>query len=269
VSDRADRPGRPPTVGLTTYVEQARWGPWDTPVALLTRTYLDAVARAGAVPVLLPPVVPGGDVDAAAGVAVDGLDGLIVSGGGDVDPARYGATPHSETAELRRERDAWELAVLRAATGARTPLLAICRGAQLLNVAAGGTLHQHVPDVVRNTDHRPAPGTFGRVRVDVVPGTRLAGIVGAALDVPCAHHQAIDRVGAGLRVSARAPDGTVEAVEPVGPDTDSDGPRNGGDGDPFVLGIQWHPEEDGEDLRLFSALVAAARDRTGEGAGRR
>lgn len=248
-SDAAGGPGRLPTVGLTTYVERARWGPWDTPVALLTRTYLDAVARAGAVPVLLPPVVPGQDVDAGAAVAVGTIDGLIVSGGGDVDPACYGAAPHEETAELRRERDAWELALLTAAQRAGTPVLAICRGAQLLDVAAGGTLHQHLPDVVGRPDHRPAPGTFGRVRVDVGPDTLLAGIVGTALDVPCAHHQAIDRLGDGLRVSARAPDGTIEAVEPVGADG----------GGRFVLGVQWHPEEDGGDLRLFEALTLAAR----------
>ncbi|HEX6235694.1 MAG TPA: gamma-glutamyl-gamma-aminobutyrate hydrolase family protein [Acidimicrobiales bacterium] len=264
-----DRRRGQPVIGLTTYVERARWGAWNTPVALLTRTYLDAIARAGAVPLLLPPVVPGGDVAAAAGTVVRGLDGLVLTGGGDVDPAAYGATSHPATAEVRPARDAWEIAVLRAALAVRRPVLAICRGAQVLNVARGGTLHQHIPDRGADREHRPAAGTFGRVRVGIEPGTRLAGLVGTELEVPCSHHQAIDRVGDGLRVVARAADGTVEAVEP-----DESGAAGGAGGTygaggagrvtrpagegPFLMGIQWHPEEDGHDLRLFEALVTAA-----------
>ncbi len=228
-------------IGLTTYVERADWGVWHQRAALLPANYVEAVAAAGAVPVLLPPIVPG-ELTSAAAAAVDGIDGLVLTGGADVDPGRYGALAHAETDRPATDRDGWELALLRAALDAGQPVLAVCRGAQLLNVALGGTLHQHLPDVLGAPSHRPVLGTFGRVAVRIDAGSRLAGIVGETADVSCHHHQAIDRLGSGLVVTARAADGTVEAVELPG--------------DRFVLGVQWHPEEAG-DTRLFTALVTA------------
>jgi gamma-glutamyl-gamma-aminobutyrate hydrolase PuuD len=233
---------RLPRIGLTTYVEPARWGSWNQRAALLPANYVEMVAAAGGLPVLLPPIVPGDDATAARS-AVAGVDGIVLTGGADVAPDHYGATPHAETDLPRADRDRWELAVLRAALAADMPVLAVCRGAQVLNVAQGGTLHQHLPDVLHQHNHRPALGTFGQVPVRVEPGTHLAAIMGEAPEVRCHHHQAIDRLGAGLAVSARADDGTIEAVEL----TDAR----------FALGVQWHPEEAG-DTRLFEALIAAA-----------
>ena len=230
-----------PRVGLPTYVERAQWGKvWDGPVALLSTAYVDAVTRAGGIPVLLPPVATVG----AAESVVSTLDALLLTGGADIDPARYDADAAPETRGLRPDRDEWEHDLLAAALERDLPVLAICRGVQVLDVALGGSLHQHVPDVVGHEGHRPVPGTFGRTNVKVEAGTRLAGIIGDAAEVPCHHHQCLDRVAAELVVTARAEDGVVEAVEMPG--------------QRFVVGVQWHPEE-GEDPRLFEALVEAAR----------
>lgn len=230
-----------PRIGISTYLEKARWGAWDQPAVLLPHAYVDVVHRAGGIAVLLPPQPDGADE------ALSGLDGLLLAGGADVDPDRYGAVAQEGTDPPRRDRDAWELALLGAALAQDTPVLGVCRGAQVLNVAAGGTLHQHLPDFVGTHRHRPAPGQFARVRVTVAADSRLAGILGSEVDAPCSHHQAIDRLGRGLRTSAVAEDGTVEAVEM---------PGHG-----YVLGVQWHPELDVDDLRLIGSLVTAARDR--------
>jgi gamma-glutamyl-gamma-aminobutyrate hydrolase PuuD len=213
---------------------------WDRDVVLLTRTYTDIVAAAGGVPVVLPPLVE------AAG-AVGRLDAVLLSGGGDVAPDRYGAAPHPRTGRPHPQRDAAELAVLDAALTAGLPVLGVCRGAQLLNVALGGTLHQHLPDVVGHDGHNPAPGAFTDVDVRLDPAGRVGAAVGPRLRVRCHHHQAVDRLAPGLVATGWAGDGTVEAVEDVMR--------------PFVVGVQWHPEEDIADLRLVAALVAAARDR--------
>ena len=231
-----------PRIGLTTYLEQARFGVWDERSALLPASYVEVVAAAGALPVLLPPIVPG-DMDVAAATAMGGVDGLVLTGGSDVDPSRYGSAAHPSTDAPQTDRDAWELALLRAALAVDRPVLAVCRGAQLLNVARGGTLHQHLPDVLGEPTHRPVSGSYGQVPVHVDRGTRLASIVGEAPGVQCHHHQAIDQLGEGLTVCARAADGTIEGVELAGAR--------------FALGVQWHPEEDGDD-RLFKALVEAA-----------
>jgi putative glutamine amidotransferase len=196
------------------------------------------VAAAGGIPVLLPPLP-----DVAG--AVDRLDGLLLTGGGDIDPGRYGAEPHPRTVRVSVPRDAAELELLGAAMAAGLPVLGVCRGMQLVNVARGGTLRQHLP---ADAGHTPAPGTFGSHPVRVAAGTRLAGILGAngsGVDVPTAHHQAIDRLGDGLVAAAWAEDGVIEAVEP------------GAAGDRFLLAVQWHPEA-GTDPRLIEALVAAA-----------
>jgi putative glutamine amidotransferase len=229
---------RQPVIGLTAYCEQARWSHWHKPAVLLPANYAEQVAAAGGIPVLLPPL-PG------IATAVGRLDGVLLTGGGDVDPGRYGAQPHPATSRVSGPRDAAELEVLDAAVAAGTPVLGVCRGMQLLNVARGGTLCQHLPG---EAGHTPAPGTFGSHRVRIEAGTRLAGILGAngaGVDVPTAHHQAIDRLGDGLVATAWAEDGVVEAVER------SDA------GGPFLVAVQWHPEA-GADPRLIKALVGAA-----------
>ena len=229
-----------PVIGITTYLEQTRFGVWDLPSAVLQHGYLDGVVAAGGVPVLLPPV---GGMNAAV---LSHVDGLLVAGGADVDPVHYGAERVSATGPARPDRDFAEHTLIEAALANGVPLLGVCRGMQLLNVVLGGTLHQHVPDVFANDDHLPVPGTYGRVPVKTAPGSRLAAIVGSEVDVHCHHHQAIDLLAAGLVPVAWAGDGVVEAVELPGPD--------------FVLGVQWHPEEDGVDRRLFEALVEASRN---------
>lgn len=226
-----------PRIGLTTYYTDARWGVWSGTAAIAPAAYVEAVAAAGGVPLLLPPVVDDTSV-------LDVLDGLLVLGGGDVDPTAYDASPHAETVPDAR-RDAHEMPLVRAALETRTPLLAVCRGIQVLNVALGGTLHQHLPDLIGHSDYRPAPGVFGSVEIRTEPGSLIAQTLGEQTAVRCYHHQAIDRVASGLRVTARSEDGLVQAVEPH--------PAAG-----WALGVQYHPEESPEDPRLFAALVAAA-----------
>ncbi len=224
-----------PLIGISTYLEQSRFGLWDTPAAVLPRSYLDGVVHAGGTPVLLPPIEgwePG---------HLSNLDGLIIAGGADIDPECYGADRQSVTGPARPDRDSSEWSLINLAFKMGIPLLGVCRGMQMLNVVLGGSLHQHVPDQVGNTDHLPVPGTFGRVPVRVEPDSRLAGIVGERVEVHCHHHQAVDRLGDDLVPVAWAADGTVEAVELPGP--------------AFCVGVQWHPEEDGVDRRLFEALV--------------
>lgn len=214
---------------------------WDIPAAVLGRGYLDCVVAAGGTPVLLPPV------GSWSATAVSRLDALVLAGGPDLDPAGYDRPPHPETGRPRAERDATELALLDVALRTGIPLLGVCRGMQILNVGLGGTLHQHLPDRLGHTAHLPAPGVFGRVPVKIAPDSRLAGYLGHEVEVACHHHQGLDALGAGLVPVAWAPDGSVEAVElPAAP---------------FAMGIQWHPEEDTTDIRLFEALVRAARER--------
>ncbi len=231
-----------PVIGLSCYAEPASWAAWQAPAALLPANYLDHVTEAGGIPVLLPPV-PG----IAASLAR--LDGLILTGGGDLDPASYGAQRHPRTSRISPERDQAELELLADALAAGLPVLGICRGMQLLNVARGGTLRQHLPD---GTGHAPAPGTFGRHPVRLAAGSLLASILspgaaGAERTVPTAHHQAIDQLGDGLTATAWSADGVIEAVE-LAP-----GPSQ----HPFTVAVQWHPEA-GDDPRLISALVAVA-----------
>jgi putative glutamine amidotransferase len=230
-----------PIIGLTTYLEQAQTGVWDVQAAFLPKVYFEAVNRAGGIAVLLPPQ----PVD--AGIArrvLDGLDGLIITGGKDVDPARYGQVAHAETDEPRRDRDAWEDALLTAAIERELPFLGICRGAQLLNVALGGTLHQHLPEIVGSTRYNLGAGNFADNHVHVDPGTTVGSLMGDTIVGKSYHHQAIDELAEGLVVTARSDDGVVQAVELPSV--------------PFGVGVQWHPEQD-DDIRLFAGLVEAAR----------
>jgi putative glutamine amidotransferase len=225
-----------PVIGLSAYHEPARWAVWDAPAVLLPAAYVRQVAEAGGIPVLLPPL-PG------VAAAVSRLDGLILTGGGDVAPGRYGEPAHPRTTRVSEPRDAAELDLLDAALSASLPVLGVCRGMQLLNVARGGTLRQHLPD---DSGHAPEPGTYGSHPVRLAPGTRLASILGDdGVDVPTAHHQSVETLGDGLVATAWAQDGIVEAVE------------MGASGAPFVVAVQWHPEVS-TDRRLIEALVAEA-----------
>jgi gamma-glutamyl-gamma-aminobutyrate hydrolase PuuD len=233
-----------PLIGVSTYVAEASWGRWQRRAAVLPDNYFELVASAGGRPLLLPPpsTAPEGP-GAAADEVIAVLDGLVLTGGGDVDPRAYGEEPEPQVNGVDENRDASERALLAAALRADLPVLAICRGCQVLNVELGGTLHQHLPDVVGNLDHRSAPFVFGDVEVETVPGTRAAAVFGPAPTVLCSHHQSIAALGRGLVTTASAADGVIEAIELPGAR--------------FVLGVQWHPEE-GMDQRPFDALVEAA-----------
>ena len=228
-----------PLIGISSYRESARWGSWDVPAVLLPATYVDAVAASGGQPVLLPTGSVTADV-------VGRIDGLILAGGADVDPARYGQTPGPHTTVVRPDRDDAELTALRAALAEQVPVLAICRGLQLLNVALGGSLVQHLPDLPGVGCHDPGPGRFEVRQVRTQPGSAVRRLLGPSARADCHHHQAVDRLATGLVPTAWAEDGTLEAVE--------------GDGDGFCVGVQWHPEA-GPDRRLFAAHVAAAATR--------
>ena len=228
-----------PLIGISSYCEVARWGVWELRATLLPQTYPDAVAGAGGVPVLLPPM-PG--IEAAA----ERLDGLIISGGPDVEPDRYGAERDPQTKVVRPERDAAELALFQAALARGVPVLGVCRGMQLMNVALGGTLIQHLPDVVGHDGHSPAVNGMGEHKVTVGESGCLAAILGPGnLAVPTHHHQGIDRLAEGLTPTAWAEDGMIEAFE-------MDSGTH-----PFALAVQWHPEASTEH-GLFKALVEAA-----------
>jgi gamma-glutamyl-gamma-aminobutyrate hydrolase PuuD len=227
-----------PVVGITTYLTPAAWGAWELEAALVPASYVSSVVRAGGAPLLVPP-------GASYEETLDSVDGLIFSGGSDLDPELYGEPAHAETNGWVRARDDFELGLMQAALARDMPLLAICRGSQVLNVALGGDLEQHVPDRVHTNVHKETPGVFADHDVAVLPETRLSSILGDRADVKSHHHQGYGELGKGLREAARAPDGTVEALE--------DPTRR------FTLGVLWHPEE-GKDLALFEALVQEAAE---------
>jgi putative glutamine amidotransferase len=232
-------------VGVVAAVAPARWGPWDQPAVVVAANYVEAVQRAGAVALVVPPH-PADRARPADLVAA--LDGLVLTGGTDLDPRAYGAEPHPETDPPEPGRDAFEAALARAAVAAGVPVLGICRGMQVLNCAWGGTLHQHLPDHLGHDDHRRVIGTFDGTDhpVHVAPGSLAARAAGEDLHVVKSHHhQGVDRVGEGWLVTARADgDGLPEAIERADV--------------PFALGVQWHPEADPES-GVIAALVAAAR----------
>jgi putative glutamine amidotransferase len=225
-----------PVIGISAYREQARWGVWDQPAVLIPATYVDQVAAAGGLPVVLPPST---SLDAQV---LDLLDGLVLAGGADLNPERYAQQPHAETAGWRDDRDSGELALLDGALRRDLPVLGICRGLQIMTVHAGGRLEQHLPDVVGHEGHRPEPGVFGIHDVTLSPGSVLHGVLGDEASVKSYHHQGVSDPGS-LTVGGHAMDGTIEVVEVPGKR--------------FAVGVLWHPEA-GDDPRLFEALVAAA-----------
>jgi len=243
VSKGSESP-RSPIIGLTSYRQRVQTGVWDVQGAVLPAVYIDAVTKAGGIAVLLPPQPV--DADRATEV-IDSIDGVIITGGGDIDPARYGADRNEKTDPANHMRDAWEDAILGAAIEREVPFLGICRGLQVLNVNRGGTLLQHLPDVVGDDRYNLGEGNFAVNRAEI-EGGKLADLLDGEheLDVKSYHHQAVDELGDGLKVTARTEDGTVYAVEL--PDV------------PFGVAVQWHPEEDAaDDARLFAGLVEAAR----------
>ncbi|MGN6721480.1 MAG: gamma-glutamyl-gamma-aminobutyrate hydrolase family protein [Marmoricola sp.] len=228
-------------IGLSTYREPAKWGVWDTSADLLPSDYALAVEAAGGVPVLLPPTLPYAE---AASEVVSRLGGLIIAGGADVDPDRYEADAHPTTGAPRRDRDAWELALLDAAAETGIPVLGICRGMQVMAVQAGGVLDQHVPELVEHEAHSPGGDEYGRTGIKVAEGSRLSALLGDAAPVACHHHQSV-RMHPGFEPVAWAEDGLLEAMED---------PAH-----PFRIAVQWHPEVDA-DRGLFAGLVAAAQE---------
>jgi gamma-glutamyl-gamma-aminobutyrate hydrolase PuuD len=227
-------------IGITAYAEPSvRWGVWDVPAAVIPLAYVEQVEAAGGRALIVPPN------EDAIDETLDALDGVLFSGGSDIDPSEYGQDAHPETNGLRPERDRGELSLLRAALERDMPVLAVCRGSQVLNVARGGDLVQHLPEVVGHEQHKHTPGVFADHEVDVKEGTRLGSLLGERAPVKSHHHQGFGRVGEGLVEAAwAAEDGTLEAVEDPGKR--------------FAVGVLWHPEE-GEDAALFRALVDEAR----------
>jgi putative glutamine amidotransferase len=232
-----------PVIGLTSYLEPAKWGAWDQPAALIPWNYVNKLQAAGATVVILPP-------DADNHDAISRLDGLVIAGGADIEPARYGAAHQEGTDKPRVERDASELGLYRAAREANLPVFGICRGLQIMAVAHGGSLHQHLPDVVGNTLHRDAPGTFNNHGATFTPGSLIADLVGATeVTVNSSHHQAVDSPG-DLTVTGYAEDGTIEVCEDPSAE--------------FVLGVQWHPEFSNDEQvseNLFRAFAKACANR--------
>lgn len=232
-----------PVIGLTSYLEPAKWGAWDQPAALIPWNYVNKLQAAGATVVILPP-------DADNHDAISRLDGLVMAGGADIEPARYGAAHQQGTDKPRVERDASELGLYRAARAANLPVFGICRGLQIMAVAHGGSLHQHLPDVVGNTLHRDAPGTFNSHGATFTPGSLIADLVGATeVTVNSSHHQAVDSPG-DLTITGYAEDGTIEVCEDPSAE--------------FVLGVQWHPEFSNDEQvseNLFRAFIKACANR--------
>lgn len=232
-----------PLIGVTTYRQPATWGRWtEVDATLLPAAYTDAVRRGGGTPVLVPPLGIG---DRAVDI-LRRLDGLVLAGGSDVNPSRYGEEPHERTRGWHDDRDVSELALVHAADDLDLPLLGVCRGMQVMAVADGGRLTQHVPDVLGTDVHCPGVDVYGAVEVHTVAGSRVAGILGPVTRVACHHHQAVADLGDRSVPAARASDGLLEAMEAPG--------------DRFRVGVQWHPETL-TDPALFAALAQAAAAR--------
>jgi putative glutamine amidotransferase len=232
-----------PAIGICAALERARWGPWEDEATLLPRSYSAAIQRAGALALILP---PDDAVVSAPDSLLDRIDALLLAGGADVDPATYGAAPHPEVRFTWPERDRFEVALARRALDRAMPLLGVCRGMEILNVALGGTLLQHLDDVIGTDQHRHTPGAFGDHEVRLEPGSRAARAAGSERTiVKSHHHQGIDQLGEGLVATGWSMnDELIEAIELPG--------------EGYALGVLWHPEEDGES-RVIASLVEAAR----------
>ncbi len=231
-----------PVIGITTYRQQAKTGVWDVDAAFLHSGYIESVSRAGGVAVLLPPQPASTEI---ADRVLDGVDGLVFAGGRDVNPERYDQESGEHTDQPDLRRDDWEFTLVDAALRRGLPVLFICRGAQVLNVFRGGTLFQHLPDVIGKNDYQRGEALLTEMEMTVSPGSTLESIVGATVTGMVYHHQAIDAVGTGLTVTARSKDDVIEAIEI--------------DDYPFGVAVQWHPEVTSEkDGRLFAALISAA-----------
>lgn len=233
-----------PVIGITSYVEDASWGAWTLPAALVPFGYVRSVERAGGRALLVPPALEGVEE------TLEAVDGLVFSGGSDIDPGVYGAESHEQTNGVRPLRDRAELALLEAAIARDMPVLAICRGLEVLNVVRGGDLEQHLPDRVGHEAHREVLGVFSEHGVDLKATSRVGTLLGDRAAVKSHHHQGVRRLGEGLVETAWAEDGTVEGLE--------DPARR------FLVGVLWHPEE-GEDDPLFRALVEEAKAYRGDG----
>ncbi len=235
---------QPPIIGIACAVLRAQWGPWDQPAAVVAADYILQVQCAGAVAMVIPPGPAG------PGVLLDRIDALMLTGGSDLEACAYGQEPHAAAEDPDRTRDTYEMALVREALARDMPLLGICRGMQVMNVALGGDLTQHLPEYLSADTHCRTAGTFlgNEHLVALTPGSLAARAAGEATHrVPSHHHQAIDRLGDGLVVSGIAQeDGVVEAIEAPG--------------HRFVLGVQWHPEAD-PSSPVIAALVDAARER--------
>ena len=232
-----------PVIGITTYRQQAKTGVWDVDAAFLHSGYIESVSRAGGIAILLPPQPASTEI---ADRVLDGVDGLVFAGGRDVNPERYDQESGEHTDQPDLRRDDWEFTLVDAALRRGLPVLFICRGAQVLNVFRGGTLFQHLPDVIGKNDYQRGEALLTEMEMTVSPGSTLESIVGATVTGMVYHHQAIDAVGSGLTVSARSADDVIEAIEI--------------DDYPFGVAVQWHPEVTSEtDGRLFDALTSAAR----------
>jgi putative glutamine amidotransferase len=227
-----------PVIGITSYAEEVTWGAWVEAAALVPLAYVRAIEKAGGRPLVVPPSEEA--IEETLGV----LDGILFSGGSDLDPELYGAELHPETTGVREERDRAEMALLTAALERDMPVLAVCRGSQVLNVALGGDIVQHLPEIVGHEGHRQRPGDWSDHEVKLEPESRVGGLLGERAPVKSHHHQGYGKIGEGLRETGWADDGTVEALE--------DPSRR------FAVGVLWHPEE-GDDMALFEALVEEAR----------
>jgi putative glutamine amidotransferase len=234
-----------PVIGVTSYVEPATWSHWrDVPAALVPFAYVRQIRGAGGLALVVPPLPEDATEDDAREI-LSRVDGLIIAGGVDVEPSRYGHDPHPLTRSPRPDRDDSELLLARVTADDDVPLLGVCRGMQVMAVAAGGTLEQHLPDVIGTTTHAPGVGMYGTHLVRPAPGTVVGRILGDEVTVATYHHQGVADAP-GYLSSAWAEDGILEAIE----DPDA----------MFRVGVQWHPEA-GDDARLFEWLVEAARRR--------